>query len=116
MVVASLAVGACATIIYNPNAYEIRTARIETTIDLEETHFGDVVIEDAHTLPATGHATVRVPVSFSWLGVGAAARGLLGRGAVGYTLDAQLVLDTPLGARPAGFRLSGDVPIRELIR
>ena len=102
--------------VYNPNAYEIRTIRIETAIDLEGTHFGDVAIDEAHTLPGTGHATVRVPVSFSWLGVGAAARGLLGRGAVGYMLDAQLILDTPLGERPAGFRLSGDVPIRALMR
>jgi LEA14-like dessication related protein len=102
--------------VYNPNAYDIRTIRVETAIDLEETHFGDVAIDEAHTLPGTGHATVRVPVSFTWLGVGAAARGLLGRGAVVYTLDAQLMLDTPLGEQPAGFRLSGDVPIRDLIR
>lgn len=102
--------------VYNPNAYDLRTIRIETGIDLEETHFGDVAVDEAYTLPGTGHASVRVPVSFSWLGVGAAARGLLGRGAVAYTLDAQLMLDTPLGEQPAGFRLSGDVPIRELIR
>ena len=66
--------------VYNPNSYDIRTTRIEAGIDLEETHFGDVALDKDIVLPSRRHTVVELPVSFSWSGVGAGARGLLGRG------------------------------------
>jgi LEA14-like dessication related protein len=102
--------------VYNPNAYEIRTLRVESGLDLEETHFGDAYLEEAVVLPPTSHVEVEIPVSFTYRGVGAAARGLLMRGAVNYALETRLLADTPLGERSLSFRNRGQVPIRELIR
>jgi LEA14-like dessication related protein len=102
--------------VYNPNSYEIRTARVEAALDLEETHFGDAYLEEAVVLPPTSHTEVEIPVSFTYRGVGAAARGLLMRGAVNYALETRLLANTPLGERSLSFRNRGQVPIRELIR
>ena len=101
--------------VFNPNSYDLNTMRVEAGIDLEGTHFGDVSWEEPVTLPSGEHTTVRVPLSFTWSGVGAGARGLLTRGTVNYVLDTRLFLDTPLGDRAVGFETSGEVPLLEMV-
>ena len=102
--------------VYNPNGYSIRTLRIETAVDIEDTHFGDVELEREITLPANDHTTVEIPMTFTWSGVGAAARGLLQRGSVSYLLDSKiLVVDTPVGDQTLDFSNRGTVPLRSLI-
>lgn len=94
--------------VYNPNRYDLRTARVEIGIDLEDTHFGDALLESAILLPAESHATVDVPLTFTWEGVGAGARALLGRGSVRYALDGRIVADTPVGSRGVDLETRGD--------
>ena len=101
--------------VFNPNSYDLNTMRVEVGIDIEGTHFGDVSWEEPVTLPSNEHTTVRVPLGFSWSGVGAGARGILTRGAVTYVLDTRLFLDTPLGDRAVGFETSGEVPLLEMV-
>ena len=100
----------------NPNAYDLPTTRFNVTIDLEDTHFGSVDVDDAPTLTKTASTTVVVPVRFTWGGVGAGARALLTRGAVRYVVNAQVELDTPLGTRGVSTQLDGEVPLVALLR
>lgn len=100
----------------NPNAYDLPTTRFNVTIDLEDTHFGSVDVDDAPTLVKNASTTVVVPVRFSWSGVGAGARALLTRGAVRYLVDTEVELDTPLGTRAVNTKLDGEVPLVELLR
>ncbi len=100
----------------NPNGYEIRTTRVAARLDLEETHFGEAVLDRHIVLPAESRTLVDVPVRFTWEGVGAGARALLGRGTVNYLLASQITLDTPLGDRTLQLENGGVVPLRELIR
>lgn len=102
--------------VYNPNAYEIRSTRLEASIDLEETHFGDVALDRALRLAAGETTRVEVPVSFTWTGVGAGARSLLTSGAVRYLLTGTMLLATPLGDRGVEVRTGGDVSLRDLVR
>lgn len=101
--------------VYNPNSYDIRTTRIEAGIDLEETHFGEVALDKDIVLPSRRHTVVELPVSFSWSGVGAGARGLLGRGSVRYSLDARVRVQTPVGEHTVGFRDAGVVPLSKML-
>ena len=101
--------------VFNPNSYDLNTMRVEVGIDLEGTHFGDVSWEEPVTLPSEEHATVRVPLSFTWSGIGAGARGILTKGGVNYALDTRLFLDTPLGDRAVGFETTGEVPLLEIV-
>lgn len=102
--------------VYNPNRYDLHTTRLALSLDLEETHFGDAELQRAVALPAEAHASVGIPVTFTWEGVGAGARALLSRGSVRYALDGRIVADTPVGSRGVDLRTGGVVTVRDLMR
>ena len=102
--------------VHNPNSFDLNTMRIEVGLDLEDTHFGDVELEERILIPSGGNAMVRIPLSFTWAGIGAGARGVLTRGSVHYGLDTRLYLDTPVGERAVGFETNGQVPLTRLLR
>lgn len=102
--------------VYNPNGYELRTTRVEAELDLEDTHFGNALLEEVVVLAPASHTPVAVPVTFTWEGVGAGARALLQRGALNYALDAKFRIDISGGRRTIGLRSRGEVAIRDLTR
>jgi len=101
--------------VYNPNQYELRTLRVDASLDLEDTHFGDASLERAAVLAPTAHTNVDVPIAFTWAGVGAGARALLSRGAVNYGLLSRLHVGTPIGERTVELHNQGQVPITQLL-
>jgi len=102
--------------VYNPNDYRIRSTRLEVGIDLEDKHFGDALLERPLDLSPTNHSRVLVPVRFEWAGVGAGAKALLTRQAIGYGVTGAVLLDTPLGEKRVAVKGKGNVPLRKLIR
>lgn len=102
--------------VYNPNGYELRSTRLAAGLDLEDTHFGDALLEQPLSLPARSHTSVQVPLTFSWSGVGAGARALLSRGSVRYGLTGRILVDTPVGTRDVELRAGGSVTVRDLVR
>lgn len=98
--------------VYNPNTYDLRTTRVEATLELEETHFGDVQLSERIALPANEHTRVAVPFDFSWEGIGQGARALLERGSVQYSLDALLRIEAAGTGRNLNFRRTGEVPLQ----
>jgi LEA14-like dessication related protein len=101
--------------VYNPNDYRLRSTRLEVGLDLEGTHFGDALVDRPLDLSPTNHSRVVMPVRFEWAGVGAAARGLLTRQALKYSVTGAVLLDTPLGEKRVQLRGTGDVPLKKLI-
>jgi LEA14-like dessication related protein len=99
--------------VFNPNDYDIRTTRIEADLDLEDTHFGSALWEDEVVLDAGSRTTVRIPAAFTWEGLGAGARALLGRGSLAYELETKLSLDTSFGHRSVRLTNRGEVPVQE---
>ena len=53
---------------------------------------------------------------FEWAGMGAGARALLTKRAVGYGLVGKVILDTPLGDQTVELKGKGNVPLRKLVR
>src|SRR5438045_8387025 len=102
--------------VFNPNDYRIRSTRLEVGVDLEGTHFGDALLDRPLDLSPTNHNRVVVPVRFEWAGVGAGAKALLTRRAVGYGITGRVLLDTPLGEKTVALHGPGHVPLRKLIR
>src|SRR5205809_2187422 len=102
--------------VYNPNHYRIRSTRIEVGVDLESTHFGDAYLERPLDLSPTNHNRVVVPVRFEWAGVGAGAKALLTRRAVGYGITGRVLLDTPLGDKTVALTGKGNVPLLKLLK
>jgi LEA14-like dessication related protein len=101
--------------VYNPNTYRIRSTRLQLGLDLENTHFGDALLEKPLDLSPQNHNQVVVPVLFQWAGVGAGARALLTRQGLRYGLTGTVFLDTPLGDRRVTLHGSGDVPLKKLL-
>jgi len=102
--------------VYNPNAYRLRSTRTEISLDLEGKHFGDALLERPLDLSPTNHSQVIVPVRFDWAGIGAGARGLLRRKAIGYGVTGAVLLDTPVGERRVAVRGAGEVPLGALVK
>jgi hypothetical protein len=102
--------------VWNPNAYRLTSTRMEVGIDLEGSHFGDALLERPLDLSATAHSQVRVPVRFEWAGVGAGAKGLLTKRAVGFAVTGRVLLDTPLGTESVVLKGAGNVPLTKLLK
>lgn len=102
--------------VWNPNDYRVRSTRLEIGIDLEGTHFGDALLDRPLDLSPTNHSRVVVPVRFEWAGVGAGAKALLTRRAVGYAITGAVLLDTPVGDRRVALTDQGNVPLMKLLK
>ena len=102
--------------VWNPNDYRLRSTRLEVGIDLEGTHFGDALLDRPLDLSPTNHNRVVVPVRFAWAGLGAGAKALLTRQAVGYGVVGRVSLETPLGKKSVALKGQGNVPLRKLIK
>ena len=101
--------------VWNPNDYRLRSTRLEVGIDLEGTHFGDALLDRPLDLSPTNHSRVVMPVRFEWAGLGAGAKALLTRRAVGYAITGRVLLETPLGDKAVGLTGKGDVPLKKLL-
>ncbi len=102
--------------VYNPNRYEIRAARFHVAIEIEGVHFGDVLRDSPLRLEARARTPVQLSLSFTWAGVGAAARGILGRRSVTYDLAGRMLVSAPVGERDVGLRRTGIVSLRNVMR
>ena len=101
--------------VYNPNDYRLRSTRLEVGLALEDTDFGEALIDKPLDLSPVNHNRVVMPVRFTWSGVGAAARALLERQELKYGLTGAAMLDTPIGERRVQLTGSGNVPLRKLL-
>jgi LEA14-like dessication related protein len=102
--------------VWNPNAYRLTSTRMEVGIELEGSHFGDALFERPLDLSATAHSQVRVPVRFEWAGLGAGAKALLTKRAVGFAVTGRVLLDTPLGTQTVVLKGTGNVPLTKLLK
>lgn len=100
--------------VHNPNPYRITGSQFEGEMLLEETAFGTVTRDAAWALPAEADTTLALRLAFGWSAVGAAARGLLERGSVGYTLTGRVLIGTPVDERWVRISRRGDVPLERI--
>jgi LEA14-like dessication related protein len=102
--------------VFNPNDYRIRSTRMEVDLELEGTHFGTALIDRPLDLSPANHSRVILPTRFEWAGLGAGARALLTKQAVGYGVVGKVTLDTPLGDKTVALKGEGNVPLGKLVR
>lgn len=98
----------------NPNPYGISARQLEGEVLLEGTRLGSVAREAAWTLPAGADTTLALRLAFGWSAVGAAARSLLERRAVSYSLSGRVLVGTPVDERWVEISRRGEVPLERL--
>lgn len=101
--------------VHNPNPYALHGTEFSVDVELEGTPFGRVVRDEPLTLPATEHSRVDLALQFTWAGVGAAARGIIDRGAVAYGLRGRFLVDTPIDQRWVEIGTTGEAEVVDLL-
>ena len=100
--------------VHNPNGYALDALALEYRVDVDSLPVGEGALESRFIVPEKDSAVVRVPVRFSFLGLGAAGRSLLTSGTVRYRIRGALQLATRMGRftvpfdRPGRYALSSN--------
>jgi LEA14-like dessication related protein len=85
--------------IYNPNGYRLDGSRLTYTIMVDSVRFGDGEYNTRFQIEKGDTSEIRLPLSFTYAGVGAAGRQLLQTGTVEYRVLGDITVGTPLGNR-----------------
>ena len=92
---------------YNPNRIRVSGTRLEAGLDIEQHHFGDVVLADAFQLTDRDTTLVTVPLKFQWVGAALAVRSIMSSGSANYRINGKATVNTPLG-EPLSVPFSGE--------
>ena len=83
--------------IYNPNSYRLDGTGLTYRINVDSVPFGNGTLSDRFTVQEGDSTTVRLPLSFTYAGVGQAGRQLIQTGSVQYTVSGEITVGTPIG-------------------
>jgi LEA14-like dessication related protein len=83
--------------IYNPNHFKLDALNMTYRVDVDSTQLGAGALDRRFVVEAGDSSVVRLPVKFSYAGLGAAGRALLSDGTVNYRVRGDFTVGTPLG-------------------
>lgn len=84
--------------VYNPNGYRMDATRMTYNVMVgDSVRFATGAVDSRFTVNSNDSSIVTVPVSFTYLGVGAAGRQLLNTGGVNYHVTGDVTVGTVVG-------------------
>ena len=83
--------------VYNPNDFELDASRITYSVLVDTALVGSGEAEARVVVLPLDSAVVRLPVRFTWQGVGAASRTMMDRGAVDYRVRGEMKIASGVG-------------------
>ena len=84
--------------VYNPNGFKLDATRLSYAVSVgDNAQLGSGVLDSRFTVQDKDSTTVRIPVSFSWSGLGAGMRSIFSTGAVNYRVVGDVTVGTPVG-------------------
>lgn len=83
--------------VHNPNGYKLDALRMTYRVDVDSIKLGDGALDGRFVVPGNDSSTVRLPVTFTYAGLGQAGRALLSKGIVNYRVRGDFTVNTPLG-------------------
>ena len=84
--------------IYNPNSFRLDGTALTYRIAVDSVPFGNGTLSDRFTVQEGDSTIVRLPLQFSYSGVGNAGRQLIQTGSVNYTVSGDMTVGTPIGS------------------
>ena len=84
--------------IYNPNSFRLDGTGLTYRIAVDSVPFGNGTLSEQFTVQEGDSTTVRLPLSFTYAGVGQAGRTLIQTGSVNYTVSGDITVGTPIGS------------------
>ncbi|MBY0489754.1 MAG: LEA type 2 family protein [Gemmatimonadaceae bacterium] len=83
--------------VYNPNGYKLDALKMTYLVDVDSVKLGSGALDSRFVVPKNDSSVVRLPVSFTYAGIGQAGRALLQKGQVNYRVRGDFTVATPLG-------------------
>jgi LEA14-like dessication related protein len=83
--------------VYNPNGYRLDATRLTYRLMVDSVPLGQGALDSRFVVQERESTTVRLPINFTYSGLGAAGRQLLRSGAVNYRVLGDVTVNTPLG-------------------
>ena len=83
--------------VYNPNNYRLDATRLTYRLLFDTVTFATGALTEQQTVPSRDTTIVRIPVNFTYRGVGEAGRQILQTGTVNYRLAGDVTVGSPLG-------------------
>ena len=83
--------------VYNPNGFKLEGTRLTYQLMVESTKVGEGALDQRFTVQDKDSTIVRLPVAFTYSGLGAAGRQLMQSGAVNYRVLGDVTVATPVG-------------------
>ena len=83
--------------VYNPNSYTLDATRLTYNLVVDSIPFGSGAIDQKFAVQSGDSTLVRLPVNFTYAGIGSAGRSLLNTGTVNYRVTGDVTVGTPLG-------------------
>ena len=83
--------------IYNPNGFKLDATRLTYNVMVGQNQLGTGELDSRFTVQNNDSTTVRIPIDFTYSGIGSAARSLMQSGSVPYTITGDVTVGTPLG-------------------
>lgn len=83
--------------VYNPNSFRLDGSRLTYTVTVDSVPVGSGAFDDQFTVERGDTTQVRLPISFTYAGLGVAGRQLFERGTVEYRVNGDITVGTPLG-------------------
>jgi LEA14-like dessication related protein len=83
--------------IYNPNGFTLNATRLTYNVMVGQNQLGTGALNSAFAVQSGDSTTVRIPIDFTYAGIGSAAQQMMQSGAVPYTITGDVTVGTPLG-------------------
>ena len=83
--------------VYNPNGYKLDALKMTYRVDVDSIKLGEGALDGRFVVPHKDSSVVRLPIRFTYAGLGAAGRALVMSGTVNYRVRGDFTVGTPLG-------------------
>lgn len=83
--------------VYNPNGFSLDATRFTYQVLVDSTPLGGGELADQFAVQENDSTIIKLPISFTFSGLGAAGRQLMQTGTVNYTVRGDLTVGTPIG-------------------
>ena len=83
--------------VYNPNGYKLDALSMTYKVDVDSIALGGGSLDGRFVVNSRDSSQVRLPVQFTYSGLGAAGRSLITSGTVNYRVRGDFTVSTPIG-------------------
>ena len=83
--------------VYNPNKFKLDAIKMTYKVDIDSIPLGDGELGDRFIVQSNDSSEVRLPVRFTYAGLGAAGSSLIRAGSINYRVRGDFTVSTPLG-------------------